>query len=156
MILFAVSTGRRRNEIATLRWNHVDLNRGTYSVIVKGNKPQSFPLVGKIVGVLRDLKQQQKVIGTNNLVFALDGSNVPYQFDAAWLEILEDAKLEGHIFHDLRDTAATMILNNSREWSAVAEILGHEEVGQLQRRYARFFPEVLKATLENALPAFLK
>ena len=159
MCLFAVSTGRRKKEVLKLKWSHVNLKTGTYTSIVKGDQLQSFPLVGKILDVLRDLKKSEgKVVNINDarFVFSAPGSDVAFTSSDAFNQVLADADLDGHYFHDLRDTAATMILNASKDWSVVAEVLGHGSVGELQRRYAVFFPEVLAVALEKALPAFLK
>lgn len=151
-VLFALATGRRAAEILSLQWSHINLETGAYSVRVKGGKVQSFEVVGKALRELNALRET----AIDGYIFTMPLSDEPFAYSDPFSAVIADAGLGDHYFHDLRDTCATIILNGSKDWSVVADVLGHSSVGSLQKRYARFFPGLIRSSMEKHLPESLR
>lgn len=146
----AVRLGMRRGEILGLEWKDVDLDARTLrvtqqvqrigkSLVVSAPKTErsrrTLPLTDdELVDVLRKHHARQREIrfrkGTswpqNDLVFVssdgttLEPRNVLREFQA----LLAAAGLPRFRFHDLRHSAATIMLSNGVEMKAVADFIG--------------------------------
>ena len=72
-----------------------------------------------------------------------DGSRVfPARHRTAWVRVRKAAKLPDPQprFHDLRHTAATFLLAAGLRSHVVAELLGHEDAGLVDRLYGHGLP----------------
>lgn len=57
----------------------------------------------------------------------------PWESRAAWLAVLEKAKIEDFRFHDLRHTAASYLAMNGASTNEIAEVLGHKTLAMVKR-----------------------
>ena len=95
----------------------------------------------------RDAEQRAaKVWASNDLVFCdIHGGPVPFQTLTSWFEgALTRAKLPHMRFHELRATAATMLLAEGVDEITVMSILGHKSL-EMTRRYVKLLPRVSRA-----------
>ncbi|HZW04533.1 MAG TPA: site-specific integrase, partial [Anaerolineaceae bacterium] len=148
----AVMTGMRLGELMGLRWADLSWQHGTLHVQrqvqrVDGQgwqflEPKTrasrriVPLSGPMLMALRAHQEQQQLqrelkgarwtenglIFTNSMGNPLDPSNMRKEFN----RVLEFAGLPRVRFHDLRHTAASLMLNNHVPLIVAARMLGHQ------------------------------
>lgn len=147
----ALASGAREGELLALRWSDIDWDRGTIRIqrtllrtpsghIFAEPKTQSsrrsIPLGGSAIEALRAHRRRQaeEQIGAgsawqgHDLVFAteigsaIDAGNLLRRFH---YPLLARAGLPKVRFHDLRHTAATLLLEAGTHPRVVAERLGH-------------------------------
>lgn len=150
ILLCALHTGMRKNEILSLKWNNVDLNNNIITLEhtnTKSKKTRRIP-VNKI---LRKILLEQKLkVGSSNNVF-LNTKGYPYKrhdsLKQSFKEACKKANIQGLRFHDLRHTAATRMIESGSSIVAVSRILGHADI-KTTMRYAH--PEdTLKDAVET-------
>ena len=149
----AVTTGARLGELLTLRWEDVDLDgaslaiRGTLQRVAgtlqvvptkTAKSRRTLSLTRHAVGALRRHRDRQAeeraVMGsrwrgtgfvfTTSIGTALEGRAVY----GAFIELLDGSGLPRRRFHDLRHTAATLMLAAGVPARVVMEILGHSQL----------------------------
>jgi integrase len=157
LVRLVLTTGIRKGELQALRWEDIDLEEGTLKIrrnvvfIPKQgyheNEPKSkagrrtIPLVSETINALKTYYEQSEKEG---LVFRGRGGSYfsPDGISKAWRQILEDAGLPHIRFHDLRHTAATLLLRAGASLKSVQKILGHANI-QTTMRYIHLLPEML-------------
>ena len=174
----AVSTGLRQGELLGLAWTDIDFEGGTLTVrrslalTADGGYGLSEPKSAKsrrtlpLPTVAREALRRQRVrqdearlaAGTawqdparrDGLVFTdgvgrpLDGSHVTYMFRRS----LAAAGLPRVRFHDLRHSAATLMLAQGIGLATVSEMLGHSGIQVTAQRYAAIVPELKRDAAE--------
>jgi integrase len=153
LMVLAVTTGMRQGELRALRWKDVDLDRAQLAVTgsvmgtrranlaigtPKNGKARSVTLAGVAVTALRDHRrrqvEEQLLVGKEwkdrSLVFCTEfGDILPTNTMVLLLHrVLKRAGLPIIRFHDLRHTAATMLLSNGVHPKVASEMLGHSTV----------------------------
>jgi integrase len=166
LYVLAVTTGMRQGELFALRWRDVDLTRGNLSVRAtlrrmkqggyrftppKTKRSQrQITLTQLAIEVLRRHRVRQNserlespVWEDVDLVFPnlvgkpLDGPNLlHYHFHP----LLKRSGLPRIRFHDLRHTAATLLLGRGVNPKIVSEMLGHASVGITLDTYSHVLP----------------
>lgn len=138
IIICALNTGMRKNEIITLEWMNVDLDNNLVIIELRNNKSKKLkriPLNSKLRQLLLELKLKS---GGNKNVF-LNSKGKPYSghdsLNRAFYLALSKSKIEGLRFHDLRHTAATRMVENGANIVTVSKILGHSDI-KTTMRYA--------------------
>jgi integrase len=166
LIYVAVATGARLGELLGLRWNDLDLDGGTMRIT---RTAQTIPGQGTVfsapktrrsvrpialspdtVNVIKEHRrmqlQQRIALGPayvdEELVFAsatgnpLGRSNVRTSF----LRLTRKAGIDGVRFHDLRHTAATLMLAAGVHPKIVSERLGHATISITLDTYSHVLP----------------
>jgi integrase len=143
IILFALNTGMRQDEILSLKWPQVDMLRRTVTLLETKNKERrTIPLNQRALGLLR---AKGKVRHISGFVFPsqestkLHARNLLRAFYAA----RKKARLEDVRFHDLRHTFATRLVQAGIDLYVVKELLGHKSL-KMTMRYAHHYPESLR------------
>lgn len=164
LIALAVTTGMRRGELQALRWEDIHLEEGILNVrrtVVyvprEGyyeNEPKTrgsrriIPLTPEMIQILhRAFAQSEEKTG---LVFRGRGGG---HFSSkgigyAWDRILEGAELPKIRFHDLRHTAATLLLRAGASLKSVQKILGHANIATTMK-YIHLLPEMLEEDIKR-------
>jgi integrase len=164
---FALLTGARRGEIAALRWQDVDLDRGRYSIrrsaaildrvqIYKTPKSKrsqrTEALPPSLVLRLSIHRKQQAVrhrkIGLvlptkDTLVFDReDGSewNVN-ELSRRWSRFVRKANLPRMRWHDLRHAFASLSHDAGESLHSISTALGHSSIGITSSTYVHTFDE---------------
>lgn len=181
LYVLAVTTGMRQGELLALRWRDVDLEDGTLRVTAtmqriskKGIGPsepktagsrRQIALTGMAVAALRRHRARQAeerlhagaMWQDGDLVFCnhygrpIEASNLTRR---SFHPLLEKAGLPSVRFHDLRHTAATLLLRKKVPVKVVSEMLGHSQVGITLNIYAHVLPDMQReatAAMEAAL-----
>ncbi len=179
LYVLAVTAGLRRGELLGLRWQDVDLERGSLQVrqqltrtkdglsftSPKGGKSRSVRLTQNAIKVLRSHRKRQleeklRLAGLwrdTGLVFtSTTGTPVDVRSLAgrSFGPLLERAGLPRIRFHDLRHTFATVLLSRGTHPKVVQEMLGHANVSQTMDTYSHVLPDmqdVAVSAMEGAL-----
>lgn len=165
-VALAMILGLRRGEILGLKWNDIDLEKGTLSVartlqevtvydddgrgrtsLLEGpTKTSASVRVVKLSDpILRLLRhrildfQIGKIFRENQWVVGdLDGNPLtPKVLDKGYKKLVAEAGLRPIRFHDLRHTSAHLGLIAGARLESVSQSLGHSRIDTTKRIYAR-------------------
>lgn len=134
IVVIAISTGLRRNEILYLTWDDIDLKKGVAIIHeTKNSERRAVPIKGHCLEVLIEL-QKIRQIGTKLLFPQPNKVNPkPINIRHYWLQALEKAKIKDFRFHDLRHCTASYLAMNGATLSEIAEVLGHKTLSMVKR-----------------------
>jgi integrase len=184
LYVLAVSTGMRQGELLALRWQDVDLERRTVQVRATLQRTKEHGYVLAPPKTKRSRRQitltsaactalrvhrvrqaeERLALGpawdtTYDLVFPntigkpMDGTNLlHYHF----YPLLKREDLPRIRFHDLRHTAATLLLGRGVNPKIVSEMLGHASIGITLDIYSHVLPDMQQhaaAEMDAALAA---
>ena len=143
IIIFALNTGMRQDEILSLQWSQVDLFKRNVTLLITKNKEKRTVPVNQTVFDL--LKSKSKIRYISGYVFT---SQVGIKIIArnllrAYYEARKKANLEDVRFHDLRHTFATRLVQAGVDLYTVAKLLGHKDI-RMTQRYAHHNTESLR------------
>ena len=134
IVVVALSTGARKNEILTLKWQNIDFERNVIRLEnTKNGERRALPLVAKAYDLLELIRPDQ--CNENEYVFPRPDGKKPVDIKRSWLWAIKKAEIEDFTFHDLRHTAASYLAMNGATLAEIAEILGHKTL-QMVKRYA--------------------
>src|SRR5579883_2315724 len=180
LLTLALTTGMRRGEILALRWSDVNLREGSLQVrrtvdyiphygyvetepkTARGRR--TIMLAPFVVEMLRthhmaQMEARDKANGQwidRDLVFS--GLHGDY-FNPAFLlkvfkHVLIDAGLPPMRFHDLRHSAATILLSMKIHPKIVQEVLGHSTINMTLDTYSHVLPTMQRDVIEKWNQAF--
>ncbi len=136
MIILALNTGMRKGEILNLRWNDIDFTEHyIYIKETKSNKTKKVPMNGIVSGVLKSMERK------GSFVFQNSKTDTRFRdFFRSFKTACRKAGVPDLRFHDLRHTAATLMVMGGVDLVTVKEILGHSKI-EMTMRYAHPTPE---------------
>ena len=144
IVVFALNTGMRQDELLSLEWSRVSKIRKTALIQKsKNGKPRTIPLNQTALNVLekkskvRNLKCS--IVFASNNWSKIDRHNLRRTFK----KVLECAVIENFTFHDLRHTFATRIAQKGIDIYKISKLLGHKDI-RMTQRYAHHCPESLR------------
>ena len=153
IIIVALNTGMRRNEILSLRWRNVDLVKLYISIEdSKSGKPRTIPINMAVYDALQALPRDTEFVFYNRKS-KNHYKDTKTAFHAACLNAKNDPDdnndkgIVGVRFHDLRHTAATKMIEAGVDLVTVSKILGHASI-QMTMRYAHPTPENMRRAVE--------
>ena len=146
VVLLALSTGMRKGEIMSLKWQDVDLSAG-YLVLhhTKNGERRRVHLVGPALEALKEHATVRRL--DSPLVFP-GKTGKPAELRKAWLKALQEAGIEDFRFHDLRHTTASYLAMSGASPGEIAEILGHKTL-HMVKRYAHLSESHVRGVLER-------
>lgn len=175
LITVAVTTGMRRGELLGLHWQDVDFQSGTLvvrrsvgrygklGVIVSEPKtPRSrrkIVLPAFVLDVLREHQAKRQELRENageqwremDIVFCnlyggyIEASNLQNRFK----HLLNAACLPDIRFHDLRHSAATLLLGMGVHPKIVQELLGHSSISMTMDIYSHVLPSMQQEAMSK-------
>jgi integrase len=175
LLTVALVTGMRRGELRSLRWSDIDFEDkhlqvrrtvehltgyGYYENEPKSDRSKrSIALPDFAIETLKQHRVKQiearLKIGEawvdHDLVFCrangnfLPASTLDYQFQA----LLKDAGLPHMRIHDLRHSAATILLSMGVHAKVVQEILGHSTISMTMDIYSHVLPSIQRDAVEK-------
>lgn len=175
LYLLAITTGMRQGELLGLRWSDVDLAHGrlqvTHSLQSLGGKGmqlsepksdagrRSIILTPVAISALRDhrkaqLEERLRAGGRwrdHDLVFCTaNGTPISrHNLRRSFLLHLAHAGLPTIRFHDLRHTAATLMLSQGTHPKVVQEMLGHSQISLTLDTYSHVLPTMQHEAVER-------
>lgn len=127
IIKIAVETGMRRNELASLTWDQIDLKKQTAHVPkTKTDVPRTVPLSKAAVKALKEFG-----IKHDGPIFELRSESISQAFARACEP--HRANIAGVRFHDLRHEATSRLFEKGLNVMEVAAITGHKTLDMLKR-----------------------
>jgi len=148
IVLFALNTGMRQDEILSLKWPDIDLFRRTATVVKsKNGEKRTIPLNQSAFELLKEKAKVRQI--KNNFVFASEaGTKVDHRnLRRAFYNALENVAIEDFRFHDLRHTFATRLAHAGVDLYKIAKLLGHKEL-KMTQRYSHHYSESLRDGVE--------
>lgn len=167
LYVVATTLGLRKGELCGLRWQDIDLEAATLSVRhqlqrVGGRKQLVEPktrssrrtvaLPPFVVAILRAHKARQRAerqwaagkwreggfVFTTRIGTPLEASNLSRSFHA----LLDATEIPRQRFHNLRHSAATLMLAQGVDATTIMAVLGHAHIGTTINLYAHVMPQV--------------
>ena len=144
LVLLALTTAARKNELRWLRWRDVHLERGTLTCVrTKNGDTRTVPVVGVALQVLRQWHVRERIPECDRepdaLVFPRPDSKGPVCLLCAWPAAVRRAGITDFHFHDLRHCAASYLAMSGASIVELAEILGHKQLNMV-KRYTHLSP----------------
>src|SRR3989337_1068203 len=143
IIVFALNTGMRQDEILSLQWSQIDLIRRTATLLITKNKEKRTVPINQTVYDL--LKFKSKIRYLSGYVFTSQAGIkiIARNLLKAYYDTRKKAGLEDVRFHDLRHTFATRLVQAGVDLYAVQK-LGRWKTISMVMRYAHHYPESLR------------
>jgi len=140
-----VLTGCRRNEVLTLRWNHVDLAHSCLRLPDSKTGAKVVALGASALALLAALPQQKD----NPYVFPGEKKGNHYvALELAWRRIRLRAELTDVRLHDLRHSFASAGAGAGESLVILGGLLGHSSA-DMTKRYAHLSNDPLKAAADR-------
>jgi len=127
IILFALATAMRREEIASLQWKNVNINnRYVYLPETKNSEARTVPLSSTALDILNTLSRPEE----GGRVFGMTAD----QITNAMKRVRKKAALDNIRFHDLRHEATSRFFENTDlDVMEIKAITGHKTLQMLSR-----------------------
>jgi integrase len=154
LVLLAITSGARRNEMTSLLWSDVDLMTGRALVRKSKNGEQrTLILAGEALKALNALhaEQAKKPKDERSEFVFPNPSGVPGAikfFDSDWHAALEVAGIKAFRFHDLRHTCASYLAAQKCSLLEIADVLGHKTLAMV-KRYAHLVVDHKASVIEK-------
>lgn len=148
IIVFALHTGLRQDELLSLQWDRVDLLRKTIIIQEsKNGKPRTIPLQQPAYDVLLEKSKIRNIrynfVFTTRIGTKMDRHNLRSNFKDA----VKKAGIKDFRFHDLRHTFATRLVQKGVKIYDISILLGHKSTIMTQR-YAHHCTESLRDCMQ--------
>ena len=139
LILVTLSTGARQDELLSLRWGDIDLERRVAVLqMTKNRERRALPLHGKALEMLKERLKVRRP-DTDLVFWRLEGpppaagrTSAPFPI-YAWRKARRDAHIEDFRWHDLRHTAASYLAMSGARLHELADVLGHKTLAMVKR-----------------------
>lgn len=140
VVTIAYYTGFRRQEILTLRWDQVDMERGRIVLeagTTKNNEGRVVYMTADLLRVLSAWKRIRDMRFHNFplVCFRVEGGKAVSvgDFRRVWARALEKIGLEGRILHDFRRTAVRNMVRAGIPERVTMRISGHKTLSMFDR-----------------------
>jgi integrase len=128
-------TAQRRGEVATVQWDHLDLDGALWTIPAaqyKSHHAHEVPLAASVVVLLRALPRRGPFVFTTNGRVPLSG------FSKLTAALVKASEVTGWRLHDFRRSAATTMADQlGIPLHTIRRVLGHAEPG-VTEAYVRF------------------
>lgn len=162
LVEFCLLTGARISSARTLTWERVDFNARLLRLEVKSKFMGEFltlPITPAAEAILQAVRGQHPIYVFTYLCRSPipgkrdKGQRYPFARDGwrrTWAAALKKAGIKDFRFHDLRHTAATDMLKQTKNIAAVQKVLGHRDVTTTMR-YAHVLQDDVAAALNRTI-----
>ena len=142
-------TGCRENEILSLRWDAVDLERGYLRFADTKTGRNARPLGASAAALIQSLPK----IDGSPFVFpgAKEGEHLK-EIKRVWYAALHTAKLKNVRLHDLRHSYASVPASSGESLLVLRSLLGHKRVATTER-YAHLSDDPVKGAADRTANA---
>ena len=154
ILLLALTTGMRKNEIRSLRWQYLDRrNSALHLPDTKNGEPRSVPITADVLALIDALPGPHQ---PDQYIFAQKGSRFtrPLPLRSPWDTIRRRAGLRNFRFHDLRHTAASYLAMDGASLATIASILGHKTL-EVTKRYSHMTIDHNRTVMQSMADRYL-
>jgi integrase len=145
ILVIAVNTGMRRNEILNLTWDDIDLvRRHIYIGDSKNNERRIIPINETLFRTLKALKKSSQ----NKYLFANRNGGAVKSVKKAFWGALRRSGIAHCRLHDLRHTFASNLVMAGVDIVTVQELMGHKDIS-MTKRYSHPTPQHKKQAVER-------
>jgi integrase len=146
IVVLALATGGRQQELLTLRWPDVDFKRGLLTFHqTKNGERRTLPLTGPALVLMR---QHAKVRRLDTAMVFPSRSTKRRRIRDAWEYAVKRADIADFHFHDLRHSFASYLAMNGASLLEIAEALGHKSLAMV-KRYAHLSEAHTRGVVER-------
>ncbi|HIJ95050.1 MAG TPA: site-specific integrase [Desulfuromonadales bacterium] len=150
IVLLAIATGARKNEIMGLSWENVSFDLKRIILIdTKNGDTRAVPLAGEAFKLLKEHSKVRRI--DTPLVFPRPGAKGKEESMAirrAWDNAIVTAKIDNFRFHDLRHSCASYLAMNGASMAEIAAVLGHRTL-EMAKRYAHISEQHTLSVIEK-------
>lgn len=137
-------TGMRRDELRTLRWDHVDTARRVFALPDSKVGRRDVPIATPVAEILHSIPR----IDGNPYVFVGSNAGQPIvNLAKPWKRVHSASGIAPARIHDLRHSAASVGVANGASLLLIGGVLGHKSQNTTQR-YAHLSDDPVRATSE--------
>ena len=154
IVIFALCTGARLNEILKLTLKDLDLQRQVAILRETKNKEtRKAPIVNYLKNVLEaHLEWREEFVKEmpdgSRFLFPRKDGRAPIDIRKAWENARDKAGIIDFRFHDLRHSAASYLAMNGASQLEIAEVLGHKTL-QMVKRYSHLSEDHTRQVVEK-------
>ena len=146
IVVLALATGGRQQELLTLRWKDIDFKRGTVTFHqTKNGERRALPLTGQALSLMRQHAKVRRL--DTALVFLSTRTKRPRIRDG-WEYAVKRAGIADFHFHDLRHSFASYLAMNGASLLEIAEALDHKSLAMV-KRYAHLTEAHTRGVVER-------
>lgn len=152
-VMISLFTGMRRNNVLTMRWEHVDFASGLiYVPDSKGGQPLQIPMVNQVRELLLKISQGKK----SGWVLPSKKSASGHFEDPKrpWQELLRVADIKDMRIHDLRRTMGSWQAISGASLPIIGKSLGHKSTSATQV-YSRLTVDPIRDSMQTATDKML-
>jgi integrase len=150
VLLTALHTGMRLEEILGLEWAEVDVEKSRINLPAsrtKTKKARTVPLTPAVRSLLKALRHQNGIARLSGLVFTKDGKQISHTYRTVQ-DICKATGIQNFRFHDLRHCAVTFMSEAGIPLEEVMASVGHASV-EMYLRYRAVQPARLDAAMNQ-------
>jgi integrase len=143
IVIVALHTGMRKQEILDLRWESLDIEQKIIYVCgTKSGYDRQIPMSEPVMFAIKGMPKRSEYIFTRP-----NGEQIN-DIRTAYANALKKANIEDFRFHDLRHTFASHLVMNGTDLLTVKELLGHRTI-EMTLRYSHLSPEHKRHAIES-------
>jgi integrase len=152
VIITALNTGMRKEEVLSLKWDRVDLNHNLIMLNkMKNGERREIP----INDVLKDTLEALPRHINSEYVFCNQKTVKRYgNIKRSFATVCKRAKLLDFHFHDMRHTCASNLVMAGVDITTVSRLLGHKDI-KMTLRYSHLAPAHMRSAVDKLNSALL-
>ena len=162
VIIFALTTGCRKDEILSLKWDDVDIKHGFVKIQeTKNGESRQIKLNDTLKETLENIQKFNDfpyVFNEPDKKYKIEGRRKRFgDVKRSFATACRKAGISGATFHSLRHTFASHLVMNGIDLTTVSRLLGHKSL-TMTLRYAHLAPNHLDKAVNslNAVIGILK
>lgn len=135
VLLTGYHTGMRLEEILTLTWDRVDLDKSRIFLpgsLTKNGQERTVPITATLRREFQRLRAQHGILRIQGLVFTKDGEKLNHTYREIQ-RLCEAQQITDFVFHDLRHCAVTNLADAGVDTETIMKIVGHSSVEMFLR-----------------------
>jgi integrase len=145
LLIAALYTGPRRGELFSLTWQDVDFKLSVIRVVhTKNGEGREIPMTHTLRRMLQHLPRRF----ASDYVFHGKTGHSLVDIRKRFHRALQEAGIEGFVFHDLRHTFASHLVMAGVDLMTVKEFLGHKDI-KITLRYAHLAPDYKRSAIDR-------
>lgn len=133
IVVIALSSGARKEEVRTIRWENVLLDERKIILPKTKNKKRRAIFLSHHAFQEICKRHEQRDMQDVYVFPSSDDPDKPIDFRRAWRTALKRAEITDFCFHDLRHTAASYLAMTKATPNEIAEVLGHQCLSMVKR-----------------------